>query len=351
MKTKVFLLVLLLSLCAITSFAHAPSGWATEEVGYAISAGYVSTELQTDFDAPVTRCEFACMAVEFLRYELGFSRDEFNEKVNELFDDVVFSDSLDESIILAARCGIIYGYDDGTFAPDKFITRREAATMLARVYNLYGNIYAYSDINFLDNNLISDWALSDVKFCVEKGVMKGVSDTHFDPQGLFTKEQAIVTFWRLDTDTDWENHNKTAKIRRKMTKEIAESELFANGTVILLEKYDTSYGTVYYTLTSGMMHSPGYDLLLIDESGKTYSLTSNVPSEKEYRCVPEIKNIVFCPEGQQFGFEVIFETELYSENGDEIHKAGTYYFEVNLVKKETTLINYEPINENLFKKR
>lgn len=128
-----------------------------------------------------------------------------------------------------------------------------------------------------------------------------------------------------------------------MSKEIAERELLANTSIIsLVEKYDTPYGTVYYTVMSGMMHSPGYELTLIDDYGQTYNLTDVVPSGKMHRYVPELKNISFYPERTHFSFEVSFDEELKWEDGSEIHKAGTYYFEANLVQKKTTLVNFIP---------
>jgi len=342
MKKSVCLFLCLVFICQATVLADAPSSWALEEVRTAEESGYVPTEIRSDYNAPITRGEFARMAVEFLRYELGFSYEEFSGKVNSLFSNVNFSDTDDEFVNLAARCGIVYGYGENTFAPDNPIAREEAAAMLARMYSLYGNIYTYSNINFEDNEKISDWALSDIKFCVAKGIMKGVSDTCFNPAGMYTREQSIVTFSRIDADTDWENHNKNAKLRRKMSKEIAERELFANGSVSLIEKYETPYGTVFYTLTAGMMQAPGYDLLLIDDNGEVVSLTDVVPSDKLYRCVPEIKNISFYPKKTHFSFEVSFDSELISDSGEEIHKAGKYYFEANLVKKKTTLVNFIP---------
>ena len=342
MKKTVCLLLVLTVFYSFSVFAKIPSEWAVTEVNNAVSAGYVPKDIQGEYTAPIKRSEFAELTVSFLRYELGFSHEEFNNIVDTLFENVRFSDTSDEFIILAARLGIVYGYGDGTFAPDKQITREEAASMLARVYSLYSIIYSYSDISYNDNNLISDWAFSDVQFCVAKGIMKGVSDICFDPKGTYTKEQSIITFSRLDADTDWENHNKNAKIRRKMSKELAEKELLGNSTIIrLLEKYETPFGTVYYTCTGGMMHAPGYGLFLIDDMGHTFNLIEPVPSGKVYRYVPELLNISFYPEKTHFSFEVSYDTELVYGN-NEIHKAGTYFFEANLVTKQTTLLNFIP---------
>jgi len=346
MKKFICSLLLAAIFCHITAYASSPAAWAIADVENAIVAGYVPKEIQSEYTLPVKRSEFCHMAINFLCHELGLTFEELADKANSLFSAVEFSDVTDKHVILASKCGIVYGYEDGSFLPDKSITREEAAAMLARLYKLYGSIYVYSNINYRDNNLISQWAVSDVKFCVAKGIMKGVSDTHFQPEGTYTREQAIVTFNRLDNDTDWENHNKTAPIRRKLTKEIAEKEIFANGTVSLIEKFETPYGTVFYTLTGGMMQSPGYGLFLMDESGQTYSFTDVVPSEKVYRCVPEIKNISFYPEKTHFSFEVSF-NDNFSAEGVEIHKAGTYYFEANLVQKKTLLTGFVPKDNKL----
>lgn len=342
---KIFALILtvLFMFSSVSVFADAPSKWAEEEVNNALTAGYIPDAIQTEYISPITRGEFASLAVSFLKYELGYSAEEFINIVDADFGKVNFKDTADENILIAARLGIVYGYDDGSFLPDKHISREEAASMLARLYNLYGSIYLYSDIKFTDNDSISHWALSDVKFCVAKGIMKGVSDSLFEPGGVYTREQAIVTFNRLDGDTDWEQHNQNAKIRRKMSKELAERELLSNTNIItLIEKYETPYGTVYYTCMSGIMHARGYSLLLIDENGITYNLTEPVPSGKIYYYIPKINNISFYPEKTHFSFEVSFDTELKREDGSEIHKAGTYYFEANLVSKKTTLVNFIP---------
>lgn len=50
---------------------------------------------------------------------------------------------------------------------------------------------------FRDSGNISSWALTGVGYVSAKGIMSGVGDNRFDPQGKHTREQAIVTFARL----------------------------------------------------------------------------------------------------------------------------------------------------------
>ena len=62
-------------------------------------------------------------------------QDEFKEYVLEKTEEVTFSDCESESVLLAARCGIVKGMGDGTFLPKENITREQAATMLYRTYS------------------------------------------------------------------------------------------------------------------------------------------------------------------------------------------------------------------------
>ena len=45
---------------------------------------------------------------------------------------------------------------------------------------------------------VSAWYHDGVHFCVENGIMKGVSDTMFDPAGDMTRAQIVTMLWRLD---------------------------------------------------------------------------------------------------------------------------------------------------------
>lgn len=71
----------------------------------------------------ITRAEFATIAVRFLggHYE---GQDKFSDISGHWAQD---------NINLAAALGLINGYPDGTFGPDKFITRAEAMTLVNRV--------------------------------------------------------------------------------------------------------------------------------------------------------------------------------------------------------------------------
>lgn len=92
-----------------------------------------------------------------------------------------FSDiSGDSAVSLLARLGITDGYDDGSFAPDKLITRAEAARMLAALalpksynINLLGGRYE----NVLTDIDESHWAYSYIEYGYISGYIEGKEQT------------------------------------------------------------------------------------------------------------------------------------------------------------------------------
>ena len=83
------------------------------------------TDYQFDPDAYITRAEFAAIAARF---------DSGSYSGDDLFTDIEGCWAADQ-INRAAEKGWITGYPDGTFGPNRYITRAEAVTMINRVLN------------------------------------------------------------------------------------------------------------------------------------------------------------------------------------------------------------------------
>ena len=82
---------------------------------------------------------------------------------------------------------IISGYDDGTFQPEKTITRQEAASILKNAFNLTGN----SGEKFPDDSAIAGWAKENVYAVKHSGLMKGDADTgNFRPTSTIIRAEA-----------------------------------------------------------------------------------------------------------------------------------------------------------------
>ena len=136
-------LCLLLCIAALPVTAaevSALSAWAEAEVKEAISIGFVPEELQSDYQQDITRDEFAQLAVTLCMAQLRYvgSPEQFLEDYRRYFRDEAgntvdavpaeFSDATFWGTV-ASALGIVQGRGNGTFDPDGFITRQEAAVM------------------------------------------------------------------------------------------------------------------------------------------------------------------------------------------------------------------------------
>ena len=129
------------------------------------------------------------------------TRAEFAALVNRAFGfslagDVPFSDVPKthwayRDIAIAVRAGYVSGYGDGNFGPEKEITRQEAAVIAARLINSARNVAGQSA--FSDRGEISGWALQAVDLAAGLGVLTGYpEDQTFRPLRSVTRAEAVA---------------------------------------------------------------------------------------------------------------------------------------------------------------
>jgi len=107
------------------------------------------------------------------------------------FSDVTTENKYYEPIKILSALGIINGYEDGTFGPDRDVTRAEFATMLMRAMASAGlGSSDPSGTPFKDLNDAS-WAISDVRTAYDLGIINGMTETTFEPNSNVTYEQAL----------------------------------------------------------------------------------------------------------------------------------------------------------------
>ncbi len=185
------------------------SSWAVPEIEKAAACNLMVYELSSKYSKPITRLEFSRLVYRLVATEFEPNSDSrlglWNSIENVMLErgitnKVTFSDCSFSEVESLASMGIIEGMGDGTFAPDEFISREQAATLLYRTAEFLGNKTmptATYDTNYNDENLISDWALSGVASMKAMGIMQGISETEFAPKANYTVEQAIATMLRL----------------------------------------------------------------------------------------------------------------------------------------------------------
>lgn len=109
----------------------------------------------------------------------------------------IFSDTSDVHVQKAAYVGLVNGVGDNNFDPNGTLTREQAAVLVSRLASGVGHPLSGSDAAFADNSSISNWAREGVSHVHAAGIMGGVGDNRFDPIGAYTREQSIVTILRL----------------------------------------------------------------------------------------------------------------------------------------------------------
>lgn len=100
----------------------------------------------------------------------------------------------------AKSYGVVYGYADGTFRPDDYITREELAIILFS-YAEYSPevtpiLWPFA-VEYGDEFAISPWALNAVTWCTNKGVFTGKGANLFMPSEYSTRAEVATCILAL----------------------------------------------------------------------------------------------------------------------------------------------------------
>ena len=177
---------------AYNLIANDCSNWSADYIAEAKDLGILEDVSDISYKEPITREKFC----EIIYNMLDKSMDIKWEKTSPN----PFKDTFNEKVFSLCHEGIIEGKGGYAFAPDDFLTREEAATILIRTAQYMGIDMpqsAYDGKVYDDEHLISDWAFNSVFYAREIGLMIGTSETEFSPQKKYTAEQAIATIIRL----------------------------------------------------------------------------------------------------------------------------------------------------------
>ena len=156
-----------------------------ENVMGAAENGYVSGYPDGTFKPmqSVTRAEFASMIAKAMGYDS-------DPDAGSAYPDVADDHWAKAAINFCAQNDIINGYDDGTFQPNKAITRQEAAAILNKAFELSVKYGVSTDL-FPDNSSIAAWASDHVYAAKASGLMKGYEeDGTFRPNNQITRAEA-----------------------------------------------------------------------------------------------------------------------------------------------------------------
>ena len=186
--------IIVLALCAsmcVEALAYTGvSDWATAEVEAADTLGIIPASLQkTPLNGAMTRLDMCRMAVNAFEKLTGTSL--YPARINH------FSDTRESDVCVAFELGLVSGYPDGTFRPDKRITRQEFSKITDNLLNILGwSEDAQTLSTFPDEAKVADWAREAAARMVRLKVVTGSSGGNLNPEGAASYEQACAMFYR-----------------------------------------------------------------------------------------------------------------------------------------------------------
>ena len=119
----------------------------------------------------------------------------FEEQLNKpisTFNDVPNTHWAAQSVGYLANAGVISGTGDGSFAPDRTVTREEFVKMVVGAFGLTGS----ADVAFGD--IAKDhWAYNYIAIAVNNGIVNGVSADKFGMGAKITRQDMAVIIARV----------------------------------------------------------------------------------------------------------------------------------------------------------
>ena len=140
----------------------------------------------------ISRAEVATI---FFRLLTDEARTQY-DKTTSSFSDIKDGAWCCRAIATLTNMGIIKGYTDGSFQPNKSITRAELATIIARFAKLDVNTKTFSDIT-------GHWAQKNIELAAGNGWINGYTDGTFRPNKSIIRAETFAMINRvLDRQTE-----------------------------------------------------------------------------------------------------------------------------------------------------
>lgn len=118
---------------------------------------------------------------------------------SNLFPDVFSNQWYTDSVIWCYENGIISGYDDGYFYPEKDITREELSAILHRYGSYKGmNMSRLADLStYADANEVAPWAKMSVSWAIGSNLLYGKEFGFIQPKATSSRAELAVVLVEL----------------------------------------------------------------------------------------------------------------------------------------------------------
>jgi hypothetical protein len=162
-----------------------------DQITFLAQQGVIAGVSETRYEPQraITRAEFTALVVRLMGFEPA--------KYEGTFKDVEPDAWYAEYIATGVAHNVIKGMGNGIFAPNQEITREQASVILANVVATLNARKKGEGITFVDQDLISYWAVEQVELLAGMRMVEGYEDGTFRPLANLSRAEAAALIYRL----------------------------------------------------------------------------------------------------------------------------------------------------------
>ena len=166
-------LVLLFGMFPASLFEANSASWMDEYVNKVVDWGVMRGDIQGNLNAEgmITRAEFVAMVNRAFGYDADTTHP---------FVDVSVSDWFNNDIGIAYNMGYFKGTSETTASPNSYLTREQAVVLIGR--NLLLAEKKGENLGFSDSRTFSSWSRGMIESAITAGYVNGYEDGSFLPQ-------------------------------------------------------------------------------------------------------------------------------------------------------------------------
>lgn len=254
---------------SVAETVPAPSDWAKDSIDIANAVGITDKSQPYYYHNNISREKFCELIYNFIIST--------NKTITAPITDS-FTDTKNDKILMLNGLGIINGKSATEFAPNDYLTREEAATIIVRMVNKVVPMAATEMwFEYDDINEVSEWASDSIQTISNLGFMNGVGNNRFAPKDTYTTEQAIVTLVRV-----LESAGASGLLEENTSIGIiggadGPTSIFVGGNSTVIE--DEGYNDFYAEVTK---NTTKVDKFYVDEAIKLITESGKLAADKDF---------------------------------------------------------------------
>ncbi|GMQ64229.1 S-layer homology domain-containing protein [Vallitalea maricola] len=166
------------------------------------------------YTSNITRLDFCKLIINLIEKETKMTLEEFVETKGlkkewyyrgsfgpggecKIDTNNPFCDTSNESIFNLHSLGIINGISDWRFDPEGLLTKEQVATILHKTASVLEKDSDYIVYEYADKDKISSWAKESVNYVSSKEIIAIGKDNVFSPKNKFTYEEAYMAIYNF----------------------------------------------------------------------------------------------------------------------------------------------------------